>query len=83
MSDGVRKRYQRGRRALIALAAVTAGLCGCAANPFLQSGPEPRVENCALTQQATPSRYVCGGKTYTATQLADIRDGKTPLPVMK
>lgn len=61
------------------LAAVTAGLCGCAAeNPFLQSGPEPRVENCALIVQATPTRYVCNGKAYTAAQLADIRDGKTP-----
>jgi hypothetical protein len=80
MSVGLRK--GRGRAAMIALAAL-ATLGGCAQNPFLQSGPEPRVANCALLRQATPSEYYCGGKTYTATQLADIRDGKTPIPVMK
>jgi hypothetical protein len=31
-----------------------------------------------LLQQATPTKYVCGGKTYTAVQLADIRNGKQP-----
>jgi hypothetical protein len=45
---------------------------------LLSSGPEPRVEDCALIQQATPSRYVCGGKTYTAVQLSDIRTAKPP-----
>jgi hypothetical protein len=25
-----------------------------------------------LLQQATPTKYVCGGKTYTAVQLTDI-----------
>ncbi|HTT75746.1 MAG TPA: hypothetical protein VMF50_07150 [Candidatus Binataceae bacterium] len=63
----------------LALAAMMTGFCGCAENPFLQSGPEPRVANCALIKQATPSLYACNGKTYTATQLTDIRDGKTPL----
>jgi hypothetical protein len=55
-------------------------LCsGCSAydNPLLSSGPYPRVEDCALIQQATPTKYVCGGKTYTSVQLADIRAGKT------
>ena len=28
-----------------------------------------------LLQQATPTKYVCGGKTYTAVQLADLRKG--------
>jgi hypothetical protein len=52
-------------------------LCSaCAArNPVLSSGPAPRVEECMLLQQATPTKYVCGGKTYTAVQLADIRKG--------
>jgi hypothetical protein len=54
-------------------------LCsGCSAydNPLLSSGPYPRVEDCALIQQATPTKYVCGGKTYTSVQLADISAGK-------
>ena len=51
---------------------------GCAAseNLFLSSGPVPRVEDCALVQQATPTRYDCGGKTYTSAELTDIRNGK-------
>jgi len=40
------------------------------------SAPTPRVEDCALIQQATPSRYVCNGKVYTAVQLTDVRNGK-------
>jgi len=64
------------RAGLLAVAA-SAGLAGCAmSNPIVSSGPEPRVEDCALIQQATPSRYVCGGKVYTAIQLTDIRNGK-------
>ena len=51
---------------------------GCAGSEklFLSSGPVPRVEDCALIQQATPTRYVCGGKTYTSVELTDIRNGK-------
>ena len=80
MSKGLSEGRRRAR--MLALAAL-AGLCGCAENPFLQSGPEPRVANCALVRQATPTEYFCDGKTYTATQLVDIRDGKTAIPVMK
>jgi hypothetical protein len=59
--------------ALTALALVCSG---CATgNPLLSSGPAPRVEDCMLLQQATPTKYVCGGKTYTAVQLAEIRTG--------
>jgi hypothetical protein len=62
-------------------AVAAAALAGCAmSNPFVSSGPEPRVEDCALIQQATPTRYICGGKTYTAVQLSDIRAGKPPEP---
>ena len=58
-------------------AGLTLGLAGCAAQSlFVSSGPEPRVEDCAMIQQATPSRFVCNGKVYTAVQLADIRNGK-------
>jgi hypothetical protein len=58
--------------------AFTLVFAGCATyeNPFLSSGPKPRVENCAQIQQATPTRYICGGKAYTSVQLADIRNGK-------
>ena len=56
------------------------GLTGCSAsrNPFISEGPEPRVENCMLLQQATPAKFVCNGKTYTAVQLSDIRNGTVP-----
>ena len=55
-------------------------LAGCGASnplPLLSSGPSPRVEDCMLLQQATPTRYVCDGKIYTAVQLTDIRNGKS------
>ena len=58
----------------LALATLTLFCSACAvSNPVLSSGPSPRVEDCMLLQQATPTKYVCGGKTYTAVQLADIR----------
>lgn len=31
-----------------------------------------------LLQQATPTRYVCDDKTYTAVELAQIRNGGAP-----
>ncbi|HEX4208847.1 MAG TPA: hypothetical protein VHY56_00525 [Candidatus Binataceae bacterium] len=60
---------------LIALSLLT--LPGCAL--FLSSGPGPRVEDCAQIRQATPTEYYCDGKLYTSVQLADIRNGKTPV----
>jgi hypothetical protein len=43
----------------------------------LQSyGPQPRVEDCAQIQQATPTKYICDGKQYTSFQLTDIRNGQ-------
>ena len=60
-----------------ALATSIFAMTGCADLSVLSSGPTPRVEDCALIQQATPAKFVCGdGKTYTAVQLADIRTGK-------
>jgi hypothetical protein len=51
-------------------------LGGCSGqNPFLSYGPEPRVEDCAQIQQATPTKYICNGKQYTSVQLTDIRNG--------
>ena len=51
---------------------------GCANvnNRFLSSGPRPRVEDCAMIQQATPTRYVCDGKVYTSVQLDEISKGE-------
>lgn len=49
---------------------------GCAGrNPLLSYGPSPRAEDCAQIQQATPTKYVCGGKVYTSIQLSAIRNG--------
>ncbi len=72
----------RGTAAVL-LALFSAG-CADAGHLFLSSGPTPRVEDCMIVRQATPSQLVCGngdylasdGKTYTANQLADIRNGK-------
>jgi hypothetical protein len=60
------------------------GLSGCAfQNPFASTGPVPRVEDCMLLQQATPAKFVCHGKTYTAVQLTDIRNGTAPASAAK
>lgn len=73
-------------RAIGAIALALGAFCasGCLNDLVLSSGPMPRAEDCAIIRQATPSQFVCGngdylatdGKTYTATQLADIRTGK-------
>jgi hypothetical protein len=50
---------------------------GCSGrNPLLSYGPHPRVEDCAQIQQATPTKYICDSKLYTAVQLNDIRNGQ-------
>jgi hypothetical protein len=65
------------RRAVVgAVFALVSSGCASVNNPFLSSGPHPRVEDCALVQQATPTRYVCDGKIYTSVQLDDISRGK-------
>jgi hypothetical protein len=64
--------------AFIAMA-ISISACAITGNPPFMSNlaaPSPRVEDCALIQQATPSRYVCNGKVYTAIQLTDVRNGK-------
>ena len=71
-------KFSHGVR-VTAAALVAIPLAGCADLSVISSGPTPRVEDCALIQQATPAKFVCGdGKTYTAVQLADLRTGKTP-----
>jgi hypothetical protein len=68
-----------GRRLVLGasiLIAASSVLSGCSwRNPILSYGPEPRVEDCAQIRQATPTQYVCNGKTYTSVQLQDIRNG--------
>jgi hypothetical protein len=82
MKIGLSKRPLRVDLLIAAFAML--GLAGCSfQNPLSSSGPEPRVENCMLLQQATPARFVCNGKTYTATQLSDIRTGTTTVPPPK
>jgi hypothetical protein len=61
---------------LFALVALACSACANSSNPLLSSGPYPRAEDCALVQQATPSRYVCNGKIYTSVQLDQIRNGQ-------
>jgi hypothetical protein len=34
----------------------------------------PRVQDCGIVAISSPPKYVCGGKVYTATQLAKIRN---------
>ena len=66
------KRLRTSGAAIAFLALLSAG-CADASHLFLSSGPTPRVEDCMTLQQATPTKYVCDGKTYTSLQLADIR----------
>ncbi len=49
--------------------------CATAEKIFLSSGPKPRVEECAEISKATPTRYVCNGKTYTSVQLTNFSSG--------
>ena len=76
MSNGLSNRSLR--TGLIAVGVWAAALSGCSnfRSPFVSEGPEPRVENCSMIRQATPTQYVCNGKTYTSVQLSDIRNAK-------
>lgn len=72
------------RAVMLAAGFLVPGLAGCSfQNPLASYGPEPRVEDCMLLQQATPAKFVCNGKTYTAVQLTDIRNGTTPASAAK
>jgi hypothetical protein len=72
------------RRKLVSVAlgaAITALCTGCADISMPQvptlyatpSGNIPRVEDCVQTNVGTPSKFVCGGKSYTSYQLAKLR----------
>jgi hypothetical protein len=52
----------------------TTGYSGIAPMPKgTAEQPPPAIQNCALVAISTPSRWACGGKTYTAYQLARAR----------
>ena len=75
------RKSSHGRATVLRMALVACGLgmAGCSIeNPLLSAGPDPKVEDCALIQQPTPSKYICGGKTYTSVQLAEIRNPTKP-----
>ena len=36
--------------------------------------PVPRVQDCAVVQTGSPSRFACNGKVYTSFQLAKLRE---------
>ena len=58
-------------------------LAGCASRnarpapvsaPHAAATPIPYVQNCAVLNTGTPSRFACNGKVYTSFQLAKIRE---------
>jgi len=61
---------------LVSAVALLFSSCAADRTLFLSSGPTPRVEDCMILQQSTPTKFVCNGKTYTSVQLSDIRLGK-------
>jgi len=68
----------------VAVVIAMSALSGCTnffAPSESDSGGGPVLANCTLIQQATPRLYVCDGKTYTATQLYDMRNGTHPSPI--
>jgi hypothetical protein len=63
---------------LALLMMTAAALPGCSAmnestSSAAVSQPAPRVENCAMVSASSPPKYACGGKVYTAFQLARLR----------
>ena len=83
MKIGLSKRPRRA--GLVVAGFAILGLAGCSfqSNPIMSLGPVPRVEDCMLLQQATPAKFVCNVKTYTAVQLTDIRNGTAPASAAK
>jgi hypothetical protein len=59
---------------------VLGGCASQAARPSTLSGtqaaaaPIPYVQNCAVLNTGSPSRFACNGKVYTSFQLAKIRE---------
>ncbi len=68
----------------LAIGALSAS--GCATDMFMSTAAYPRVEDCMIIGQGTPSKFVCSdgkdyfstdGKTFTSIQLVDARTPKT------
>jgi len=70
----------------IAAGAITVMLAGCSTKSSATfpspgaamangqpTGPPPNVLDCTMTKQASPTTYVCNGKTYTSFQLTQMR----------
>ncbi len=75
------------RRHAIAACALAIAISGCAgsslswpttqpAAPMQTAGdkPVPRVQDCININSGSPSKYVCGGKTYTSHELRKLRE---------
>ena len=61
---------------LVASALLSGGIfSGCASfGSGSQSSTIPLVQNCAVLNTGTPSRFACNGKVYTSFQLAKLRE---------
>jgi len=72
------KTFPRARYARLAAVALTVFAGGCAGfgPPFANqaAGTAPLVQNCAVLNTGTPSRFACNGKVYTSFQLAKLRE---------
>jgi hypothetical protein len=76
------KNYRLRLPSVLVPAFFAAVLGGCAAIGQAQtpvasaSGPKPipRVQDCAVLNTGTPSRFACNGKVYTSYQLAKLRE---------
>jgi hypothetical protein len=72
--------FEAGKLMMSASMAVLLAGCAYQAIPgrspgaIAQATPVPRVQNCAVLNTGTPSRFACNGKVYTSFQLAKIRE---------
>ncbi len=64
------------------MAVVLTALAGCALTGLTPGGspakgvatPIPMVQNCAVVNIGSPSKFACNGKVYTTFELAKIRE---------
>ncbi len=70
----------------VALMLSALSVSGCATDMFMSTAAYPRVEDCMIVGQGTPSKFVCSdgkdyfstdGKAFTSIQLVDARTPKT------
>jgi len=80
------RNVHRNARRVLLLGVMAVAFAGCAMSagstlqtaggPQAAATPIPRVQNCAVLNTGTPSRFACNGKTYTSYQLAKIRENE-------